>query len=622
MTRNTLAALLLIFPWGLLAQSSPSTDEAHAMCVASGRIADLEFFYNNYSVPDTCAYRMQDMYVIDAYYNLQQNLISDDEFIRIAAPYRIAYEVLISHLQSHIQQQQWEQALTYAKQFAPAFGEDHCFQDLLRVLSQAQDTHAARNNFGDSINSSLGMEYAMVMSADEKTLFFTGRDRRDNLGGEDIFVSYLKDSVWSKAQRLDEINTIFGNESAEGLSLDGTQLIVFQDGETLVTTLTAKGWSEPKPFMDSIHLSDWMSDAMITADGKALLFAASTQGEHELTKADDLYDATNIYVATKDSLGHWSNPISLGPTINTAASDRAPFLHPDMRTLYFCSAGHSTLGGLDVFKSTRLDDNSWTEWSQPVNLGTVINSAGTECWYRISTDGSKAFFSHTDNGDQNLYWMYLPQDMKPQPVVTISGHLIGPHGTPISGTIRWEDLDTHQSLGTSQSRPDDGYFFIALPTGKNYGYFVHDSAYFPVANNIDLTHVNEPIQIGNDIVVATIQQMVDEDISMPLNNLFFNTNEAILLPASITELDRAIAILRQYHIRVSIEGHTDAVGTDESNQTLSESRAQAVRNYFIEHGIAPERLSTIGYGETRPRDTNLTEEGRQHNRRVELRFIK
>lgn len=622
MFRKSLVFLLLAVPTLLMGQYVPNAFELHQMCIATGRVSDLEKFYEGYGVSDTCSYKMQDLDVMDAWREFATDHISEEEFISIAAPYYVAYQTLIEHLKKMIRQRDWRNACVYAKQFSPYFGKDHCYNDLLRVLSQALTTKHEIHSFGDSINSPKGMEYAMVMSADEKTMYFTGRDRRDNLGSEDVFVSYNKNGVWSKAQRLDEVNTIFGNESAEGLSLDGTQLILFQDGETMVSTLTAKGWSEPEPFLKNIKLSNWQSDAMITADGKALLFAASAKSIYELSKPEDLYEATNIYVATRDSLGRWSNPIDLGPKINTPFADRSPFLHPDMHTLYFCSAGHSTLGGMDVFKSTRLSDDSWTEWSEPVNLGAEVNSIEDECWYRISTDGSRAFFSQAINGNQDLYWMYLPQDMKPEPVATISGHVTDIHGTPVSVTIRWEDLDTHKQLGTIQSRPEDGYFFIALPTGKNYGYFIDDPVYFPIADNIDLRNVHESVSINNDIVVASIEQMINEDITVPLNNLFFNTNEAILLPASITELNRALKILKKYNNNFRIEGHTDYVGSDQSNQILSEKRAKAVKDYFIDHGIAPERLSSIGYGESRPRDTNLTEEGRRHNRRVELSFVK
>ena len=85
----------------------------------------------------------------------------------------------------------------------------------------------------------------------------------------------------------------------------------------------------------------------------------------------------NIYVAFLDSAGTWTSPIELGSAVNTPFDELSPYLLPDMRTLYFSSQGHGSLGGLDIFVTTRLDD-SWTNWSTPVNVGKDINTTGKD----------------------------------------------------------------------------------------------------------------------------------------------------------------------------------------------------------------------------------------------------
>ena len=189
-------------------------------------------------------------------------------------------------------------------------------------------------------------------------------------------------------------------------------------------------------------------------------------------------------------------------------------------------------------------------------------------------------------------------------------------------TVRWEDLETHEQVGQSQTDPIDGSFFIVLPEGKNYGYYIDDENLFPVANNIDLREKNEAVRIKNDIIVTSIEQMIEEEIPMPLNNLFFDTNDWTLQPASITELERVVSILLDHPYRVEIGGHTDNVGSDAANQKLSEMRAEAVRDWLTANGVEIDRLSVKGYGESRPVTTNATEEGRRKNRRVEIRFVK
>lgn len=107
-----------------------------------------------------------------------------------------------------------------------------------------------------------------------------------------------------------------------------------------------------------------------------------------------------------------------------------------------------------------------------------------------------------------------------------------------------------------------------------------------------------------------------------LNNVFFNTAEWILLPASFAELDKYVAYLQEEpNLKVEISGHTDIVGNDEDNQLLSEDRAKAVVEYFIQRGIEPERLTYKGYGRTKPIADNQTDEGRARNRRVEMKII-
>lgn len=470
---------------------------------------------------------------------------------------------------------------------------------------------------GSSVNSKEGSEYVPVISADGKTLLFCGKYRDDNLGGEDVYISHWTEVGWSEAAPIKELSSSNKNEAPLALSADGTTMILFINGMLYTSTKGTDGWQEPVRMSDRINISEWQADAMFTSDGKALLFAAKKAGSYETVPS------ANIFVSLLDENGEWSEPIDLGETINTSFSDRSPFLHPDMKTLYFSTNGRETRGGLDVYMSTRLSEDSWTEWSEPISLGKEINTSGSDCWYKISTDGTLAYFAkEASDGNYDLFSVQLPEEYRPKPVATISGKLTDPQGRPVVTTVRWEDLETHEQVGQSQTDPIDGSFFIVLPEGKNYGYYIDDENLFPVANNIDLREKNEAVRIKNDIIVTSIEQMIEEEIPMPLNNLFFDTNDWTLQPASITELERVVSILLDHPYRVEIGGHTDNVGSDAANQKLSEMRAKAVRDWLTANGVEIDRLSVKGYGESRPVTTNATEEGRRKNRRVEIRFVK
>lgn len=103
----------------------------------------------------------------------------------------------------------------------------------------------------------------------------------------------------------------------------------------------------------------------------------------------------------------------------------------------------------------------------------------------------------------------------------------------------------------------------------------------------------------------------------------FETNKAVIKPESGPLLEEITNVIKQNAQikRLSIEGHTDSTGADKHNQTLSEQRAAAVRDYLVQHGVAPERLSARGWGKTRPIGDNSTATGREENRRVEFIIV-
>jgi outer membrane protein OmpA-like peptidoglycan-associated protein len=255
-------------------------------------------------------------------------------------------------------------------------------------------------------------------------------------------------------------------------------------------------------------------------------------------------------------------------------------------------------------------------------MGKEINTSGTDWGYKISTDGDKAYFSkgRDESSNDDIFWLNLPNHLRPDYVATISGSLLDKNNQPVSAEIRWEDLQTGKSVGQSKSDPTDGSFFIVLPLGKIYGYYVDKDGYFPISNNIDLKNNSKPIAIDSNIDLVTFQEMIDDGTTVPINNLFFDTGKFTILPNSIPELKRIAKIIQENKLKVVIEGHTDNVGEDAANLTLSEQRANAVKEFLIKEGCNPSQLSTKGFGKTKPVAPNDTDKGRAKNRRVELKL--
>ena len=159
--------------------------------------------------------------------------------------------------------------------------------------------------------------------------------------------------------------------------------------------------------------------------------------------------------------------------------------------------------------------------------------------------------------------------------------------------------------------------------GRNYGYYIEDDNYFPLSSSLNLKGRKENIVIvGNNLNVASVEQMIAEEIAMPMNNLFFNSGDSTLLPQSYSELQRVARLIQKINRKVEIGGHTDYIGDDDMNDRLSLARANAAKKYLISLGCDESKITTVGYGKSKPVANNRTSEGRRKNRRVEIKFIK
>ena len=325
----------------------------------------------------------------------------------------------------------------------------------------------------------------------------------------------------------------------------------------------------------------------------------------------------------RDSLqrdGSWSTPQSLGATLNTPSVDAAPFLAADGETLYFSSDGHGGFGGFDVFVSRRLDD-TWTNWSRPENLGAQVNSSGGEIGFNIPASGAFAYLSSTEQslGGGDIVRVAVPESARPKAVVLVSGRVLdAATGTPLEATITYEAIGG-VAAGTARSDPKTGAYAIVLPVGARYGFRGEAARYYAESTTLDLSSTTVYEERTQDLRLAPLAV----GTTVRLNNLFFDTARATLRLESGAELDRLVAFLKSNPaVEVEIGGHTDNEGSEASNRTLSEARARSVVAYLVEHGIAASRVPARGYGEASPAASNDTSEGRQQNRRVELRVTK
>ena len=485
----------------------------------------------------------------------------------------------------------------------------------------------APENLGAGINT-IYDETAPMISPDGKEIYFVRKFHPDNFGThkdeDDIWVSKLDDNNnWELAQNIgDPLNTKHNNY-VQSITPDGNMLLVgniydkdkneMYPGVSL-TYRTKKGWAFP----EKQNIKDFYNDSQyasyfLSNDGRFLLM--SLQRKKGNGKLD-------LYVSFRKDDNEWEAPIHLGNTINTISNDYSPFLAADGQTLYFSSDGHAGYGKADIFRTSRLDD-SWTNWSEPQNLGPVVNSPETDSKYNLPASGEFAYYSSTNKsiGKNDIFKIKLPSTVKPKPVVLISGDVRNiKTNRAIDARIIVEDLETGQEIAIARTDPATGNFKIILPAGKKYGFRTVALGFFEQNKNIDLTNISEYEEVEDIIYILS---PIEVGQVVRLNNIFFNTGKATLMPESFLELDRIVEFLQtNKSMEIEISGHTDNIGAEDYNQKLSQNRAQAVANYLIKQGIESNRLKAIGYGEGHPIAFNGDEEGRQTNRRVEFKVLK
>jgi outer membrane protein OmpA-like peptidoglycan-associated protein len=611
----------------------------HDIYTVDGEWTTLNKFYEKYNYDFLSEikredYRIAEMgksIVLNRGYN-EEMFDQFDNYIKSAAPKHRAFIALQRMIKSKIDEKKYDLAVSTVKSYAEYFKNDKHFENLITLLEKKFDNSIIIQAINEVNDSEKGRQYCPELSADEKTLYFCGNDREDNKGREDIF--YSTKTIyggWSKPKLMDELCTSFGNEAMEHVNADNTTFYYFNNGKSNIVELNQNGMGTPELLSPNINQGGWQADLCISGDGNALFFSSvysdnfnyNIKSSIEMTgQLSDYHGTSNhqsdIYVSIKDENGNWGKSINLGRTINTIHADRSPFLHPDMKTLYFSSDGHGGFGDLDVFVSKRLADSCWDCWSEPINLGKEINSVNSDWGYLINTGGDKAYFSR----NSKIYFLNLPKQLRPDYVATVSGTVKGDNGEVVPCAIKWEDLETGRVIGTSKTNPKDGSYFMVLPLGKNYGYYIEKEGYFPPSNNLNVINVNKPTAFSEDIKLVTFEKMIEESIPARINNLFFNTGESVLLPASIPELKRVAGIIKKNNLKVEILGHTDIVGDDKMNQTLSEKRAASVKEFLVKEGCQETMMKTTGFGKTKPVARNDTEEGRAKNRRVEIKFLK
>ena len=509
-------------------------------------------------------------------------------------------------------------------------------------------------NYFQFVNSNMDEQHP-VLTADGQTLYFTIGYHPQNVGGKkdpgDIWFARWNGQQWSAPIHAGSHLNDRAYNAVAGISKGGDLLFlhghydpsgnVARTQGISMSTKTGNEWSRPANISIPYFLNkSTMISGNVSDDGKVFVFSAEGYGT---------FGVDDIYVSLFAD-GKWSEPKNLGRTINTQFQEQSPSLSADGKTLYFSTNGLKGNGSFDVFSATRLDD-SWTNWSSPVNLGPDINTTGRELYYREGLPGGYAFFTSTIDsdgyGDIKMFKApinipvdtsvvtKLPADtlisivesirdtsanINPEiavvpladenKVVRVYGKVLSSkNGEPVNATISFIGPDHQQQAVISTT----GYY-ASLPAKEAYAVKIEAAGYISSLEKLDI-HQYQNVDLEMNFTL----QPVELGTRVNLRNVLFAQTKSEILPESYPELDMVVNFLKSNpNVRIELSGHTDNRGIHADNIKLSQMRVNKVKDYLVSKGIDSKRITGKGYGGTKPIASNDTEESRKMNRRVEF----
>jgi len=539
-------------------------------------------------------------------------------------------------------------------------------------------------NISGGVNSKYP-DYSPVVSLDGKALYFTSRrpwknnesepfkDQLLDNYPEDIYISYRdKNGKWKTPKRL-EFCEASKNEATIAVNADQKRIYVYEDlvggGDIFYSDLKTNIFQRTEPLLiEGINTKYWETHITITVDGLNMYFVSDRPGG---------FGGRDIYRVVKLPDGSWSEPMNLGPTINTPYDEDAPFIGADNKTLYYASNGPESIGGFDIFLTVRDENNAW---STPVNLGYPINSTGDDIFYTTTTDGSKGYFTSyrkDGKGDQDIYEIsndelgekYLSiyyGEIKTTPDVKLPKDLY----------IEFIPKDSLKENKKIKSIDNLGKFSIHLDTctmydvnyitsgisiyseiietkcsegiEDNYRGLFFDPSKKVLTNLTDennklieekelwisqnlIKESDEKVSKSEKLVSKKVEYGVDLNQVINLNPIYFDLDKSNILPEAAKELDKIVKILNDNpDLSIKLKSYTDCRGSDTYNLNKSNQRANSSKEYITSRITNPYRVTAEGLGEADPviececsvkQDKKCSEEEHRKNRRTEFIIV-
>lgn len=592
--------LVLLLPVALSAQKQ-KTERAYSAYQAGSYYEAIDFFKDVYSKTRDKQVKAEMVFMVSECYRLINDPKNAELWYKRAV--RSAFpkpEAQYWLAESTKKLGRYPQAIEEFRKYRQLVPGDPRTEQQIRASELAIEWLASPESYNvDELKevNSRNSDFSPAFGRDDNGLLWFTSSRDDAQGNKehgatgqsftDIFETRLdKKAKWSTPVPVDFLNSEF-EDGSPSFSSDFTE-VYFTRCEAgkrenkgcviMYSTREGTRWSDPEKL-------ELLADSLVAAhpsvspDGQTLYFVSDMPGG---------LGGKDIYRSTRTSPGSpWSRPENLGTDINTRGNELFPFIREN-GTLYFASDGHIGMGGLDIFRATPQTGESWIV----NNMRPPINSPADDFGITFEKAAEKGIFSSSRKGRgvDDLYTFEMPpllfsitglvkDEKSGQPVQGATVQLIASDGANMQ-TETGNAGDFKFSL-----RPEVDYIFLASQRG------------FLNGKEKETTRGQDK---SREFMATILLTPIDRPIELP--NIFYDFGKWDLRPESMVSLDKLVETLNDNpNVTIELMSHTDSRDTEEYNMDLSQKRAQSVVNYLIGKGIATDRLTARGYGETSPK---------------------
>ncbi len=465
----------------------------------------------------------------------------------------------------------------------------------------AQDDYLKRERLPDHINTEF-TETKPIISYDNRTLFLTRQNHPDNTGGrgdvQDIYYSH-RDAThdWDTPVNM---GAPLNNKHPNGISA------LSKTADTALVINVFEGNSYDKGASISMKEGDtWSAPKAINIKkfknfSDYVDYFISSTGEHLFLAIEsrDTYGDQDIYVSTKIDDFNWTEPVNIGSGVNTEAAEFSPFLSSDNKILFFASYGHDSYGDADIFYSERLDD-TWTNWSEAKNLGENVNTEGFEAYYTIPARGDWAYFvsdveSNADSRD--IFRALIPLELNPTPGVIVSGITKNELTMEaITADVNISEIDGKLEPKSFTTDNDQHiYRRSILEFPRTFRLLVEQNNFMTTSQYLKVEY-SDKREVKADLYLVPIEignTLISHDVRF---------DGSVLTDMGLEELERMVAYMKEYPIiKFSIVTHVANSGDADKDKSLSVDRLQTIELFFQNAGIDPSRLTFASAGSTTP----------------------